>query len=151
MKGAGDGFVDEYDMQGNLIQRVGTQNTLNAPWGLTIAPSTFGPYAGDLLVGNFGGGAINVFSLSGTPSFVGQLDGPTSTPLAINGLWALQSGNGGNGGNPGNVYFTAGPNNQANGLFGVISPVPEPSTLALLGGGAIGLSVYTWRRRKRAS
>jgi len=150
VKGAGNGIVDVFDTEGNFLSRVASNGTLNAPWGLAIAPTSFGSYAGDLLVGNFGGGAINAYNLS-TDSYVGQLQGTNGLPLSINGLWALTPGNGGNGGSTQDIYFTAGPNNQANGLVGVIAPVPEPSTIVLLSVGVIGLIAYGWRRRGQAA
>ncbi|HEU5116385.1 MAG TPA: TIGR03118 family protein, partial [Isosphaeraceae bacterium] len=70
--GAGNGFVDAFDLQGNLLGRVGTRGTLNSPWGLAIAPTSFGAVAGDLLVGNFGDGRINVFDPT-AHTFLGQL------------------------------------------------------------------------------
>ena len=66
--GAGNGIVNVFDTSGNLLGRVGTQGTLNSPWGLAIAPASFGDFAGDLLVGNFGDGRINAFDLSGSSS-----------------------------------------------------------------------------------
>jgi uncharacterized protein (TIGR03118 family) len=107
--------------------------TLNSPWGLAIAPSSFGKFAGDLLVGNFGDGAINAFVLSGnnTATFVGQLPGVDGKPLTINGLWALTPGNGGQGGDVNTIYFSAGPGDESNGLFGALAAVPEPSAMVL--------------------
>lgn len=119
--GAGQGFVDAYDPNGNLIGRVGSVGTLNAPWGLAIAPPTFGSIAGDLLVGNFGDGTINVFNPT-TNAFVGQLNGAGGTPLTIPGLWALTPGNGGAAGDVDTIYFTAG--NATKGLFGSIIAAP---------------------------
>ena len=142
--GAGNGIVDEYDANGNLIARVGSGGALNAPWGLALAPASFGDFAGDLLVGNFGDGTINVFDLL-TNSFVGTLEDKDGNPIVIDGLWGLIPGNGTLAGNASEIYFSAGPNDESDGLFGVIGRVPEPTTLALF---AVGLGAITVRRRK---
>ncbi len=147
--GTGKGLVDAFDLQGNFLGRIGTRGTLNAPWGLALAPSDFGSFAGDLLVGNFGDGTINAFNLTSN-TFAGQLQGLNGKPLMIDGLWALSSGNGGSGGSLDSIYFTAGPNDEAHGVFGVLavatSTVPEPGQLALLL--CSGLSgTWLWRRR----
>jgi uncharacterized protein (TIGR03118 family) len=145
--GLGLGIVDKFDLQGNFLARIATGNTLNAPWGLALAPSSpsYGGFAGALLVGNFGDGRINAFDLL-TYAFLGQLLDTGNTPLEIDGLWAISPGNDGNAGNSGLLYFTAGPNNESNGLFGVVTPypgspttVPEPSTYILLLAGMLAL------------
>jgi uncharacterized protein (TIGR03118 family) len=128
--GAGLGFVSKFDLNGNFIGRVASQGTLNAPWGLAIAPTSFGSFAGDLLVGNFGDGRINAYNL-GTNAFVGQLTDPSGNPIAIDGLWALIPGNGSGAGSASEIYFTAGPNGEENGLFGALAAVPEPSQMVL--------------------
>ncbi|HEY4123513.1 MAG TPA: TIGR03118 family protein, partial [Rhizomicrobium sp.] len=115
--GAGNGFVDEFDTNGNFIGRVGGGGTLNAPWGLAIAPASFGAIAGDLLVGNFGDGTINIFDLS-TDTFIGLLTYKNGDIITIDGLWALMIGNGTGAGSSNSIYFTAGPDEESHGLFG---------------------------------
>jgi uncharacterized protein (TIGR03118 family) len=126
LPGAGHGFVNSFDLEGVFLGRIATQGTLNSPWGLALAPSSFGDFAFDLLVGNFGDGRINAFDLA-TNAFVGQLTGLNGNPLTIDGLWALTFGNGTNAGNTQELYFSAGPNDEADGLFGVIAAAPETS------------------------
>jgi|RhiMetdeSRZDD1v2_1073273.scaffolds.fasta_scaffold03512_12 uncharacterized protein (TIGR03118 family) len=146
--GQGNGFVSAFRTDGTFLGRIGTTGTLNSPWGLAIAPGSFGQFAGDLLVGNFGDGFINVFSPDpAAPGFLGQLSGANGSPLFIDGLWALIPGNDGNGGNSQSIYFSAGPDGETHGLFGVLQ-VPEPSTALLLLSGITGLLVL--RRRNEA-
>jgi uncharacterized protein (TIGR03118 family) len=121
--GPGHGFVDEFDLSGHLLERVAANGPLDSPWGLAIAPGSFGTLAGDLLIGNFGDGTINVFDRE-TNAFAGKLEGADGQPVQIDGLWALITGNGGNGGDPNRVYFTAGPEEEAHGLFGSLTPLP---------------------------
>jgi uncharacterized protein (TIGR03118 family) len=119
--GAGNGFVDEFDLNGNLVQRIASNGPLNSPWGLAIAPESFGKLAGDLLVGNFGDGTISAFNLN-NDHFAGKLDGANGQPITIGDLWAITPGNGGSGGSPETLYFTAGVKNEAQGLFGSLTP-----------------------------
>jgi len=119
--GPANGYVDIFDTSGNLLQRLATRGRLNSPWGLVIAPASFGAFAGDLLVGNFGDGRINVIDpVSG--EFLDQLRDANNRAISIDGLWGLIVGNGGNGGDADKVYFTAGPNDEADGLFGSLAP-----------------------------
>lgn len=122
--GRGNGFVDVFDTSGNLRQRLASGGALNSPWGLAIAPASWGRVAGDLLVGNFGNGAINVFDpVSG--DWRGDLKSATTgEPLRIDGLWGLRVGNGGQGGDPNAVLFSAGPDDESNGLFGTLTSAP---------------------------
>ena len=133
--GAGNGFVDVFDLNGNFKKHLITQGALNSPWGLALAPSTFGEFGNDLLVGNFGDGTINAFDPD-TGAFLGTLRDGDGNPIVNEGLWGLIFGNGGNGGDPNKLYFTAGiPGDgqvEDHGLFGVIATAPEPSALALV-------------------
>ena len=120
--GQGRGFVDAYDLAGNLLSRVAQHGQLDAPWGLALAPDTFGRYAGDLLVGNFGNGEINAYAE--TPAGFehrGTLRSSDGQKLAIDGLWALEFGNAGSNGTPDTLFFTAGPDDESHGLFGTIT------------------------------
>jgi uncharacterized protein (TIGR03118 family) len=121
--GVGNGYVDLFTTDGKLVRRLASGGLLNSPWGMAIAPSTFDEFAGDLLVGNFGDGRINAFRLS-DGKFRGQLkmDGKT---MVIPGLWALVTGAGALNADPNAVYFTAGINDEADGLFGFLSAPEE--------------------------
>jgi uncharacterized protein (TIGR03118 family) len=140
------GYIDEYDASGNFIKRIATGGALYAPWGLTIAPAGFGSYANDLLVGNFGNGEILVYNPA-TDSYLGTLNGTNGLPLDDAFLWALETHTGGANDDPNAVYFTAGINNQEDGLFGKIDPTPEPATIFGTGTGLIGLLLLRLRRR----
>ncbi|MBZ5721378.1 MAG: TIGR03118 family protein [Acidobacteriia bacterium] len=118
--GAGLGLVDIFDMNGNFVKRYLSKGKLNAPWGLAIAPSTFGTFANDMLVGNLGDGKINAFDPT-TGALLGTLSSANGTPIKISGLWAITFGNGGLGGSKNVLYFTAGPNAYAHGRFGSIT------------------------------
>jgi uncharacterized protein (TIGR03118 family) len=124
--GAGNGFVDEFDLNGTLVQRVASNGPLDSPWGLAIAPQSFGRLAGDLLVGNFGDGTIDAFNLKNN-HFAGKLLGADGKPIVIGDLWALTPGNGGSGGDPNSIFFTAGVKDEAQGLFGSLTPDASPN------------------------
>jgi uncharacterized protein (TIGR03118 family) len=122
--GQGQGFVDAFDTSGNLLGRVATHGQLNAPWGLALAPSDFGRFSGDLLIGNFGDGEINAYEQqpNGGYHHRGTLRGADNKPISIDGLWALQFGKGQlvNNGPKNTLFFTAGPDEETHGLFGTI-------------------------------
>jgi len=118
--GPGNGFVDIFSPGGALMQRFASQGTLNSPWGMVFA-ADFGGFSNALLVGNFGDGTINAFDIS-SGTFLGQLTDTRGIPIFIDGLWGLIFGNGGQGGNPSVLYFTAGPNQEADGLLGDLQP-----------------------------
>jgi uncharacterized protein (TIGR03118 family) len=146
----GGGVVDAFDFNGNFVRRIsanGAGGPLESPWGVTLAPASFGQFGGALLVGNEDDGRISAFNFT-TGSFLGQLLDSNANPLANTGLWGLVFGNGGNGGNPNKLYFAAGINGERDGLFGAISLVPEPASLllVLLGGIAAGAGSVRTRR-----
>lgn len=127
--GAGNGFVDEFDLEGHLLHRVSSGGPLDSPWGLAIAPSDFGKFAGALLVGNFGDGRINAYDLGHHDKFVGQLTDASGTPITIPDLWELIPGNGGPAGDPNAIYFTSGVQQEMHGLFGSLTPNTAPSMM----------------------
>ena len=147
--GPGNGYVDVYDLNGNLLDRLISNGPLNSPWGLAVAPALFGSFSNDLLVGNFGDGMINAFNPA-TGAFLGDLTDASGNPIQIEGLWGLAFGNGANAGPTSTLFFTAGIGNgepvESHGLFGDIAAeaaTPEPSTLWLFGCAAI---LFTFSR-----
>jgi uncharacterized protein (TIGR03118 family) len=117
--GPGHGFVDVYTTDGFLVERLASRGALNSPWGMAIAPSSFGRFAGMLLVGNFGDGRINVFNPFNGRS-LGQLETSPGHPLTIDGLWGLEVGTPTTGGTQ-TVLFSAGIDGEADGLLGAIN------------------------------
>ena len=126
--GAGLGFVDAYDPKGVLLGRVASRGTLNAPWGMAIAPDGFGKFSNALIVGNFGDGTLQGFDLvKGTP--LGQLRDTNNKVLAIDGLWGIQFGNGVLDQPTTTLFFAAGPNDESDGLYGTLTatnPLQNP-------------------------
>src|ERR1700733_4773329 len=138
--GAGNGYVAMFNLNGSLIANLISQGPLNSPWGMAIAPSNFGPFAGALLVGNFTDGKINAFN--GTSGAVlGTLEDTAGNAIAIPGLWSLNFGGGADSEDPGTLYVTAGigggPNNdpvESHGLFASIQAAPSFQTTGVVNG-----------------
>ncbi len=121
----GSGFVDAFDADGNLLARVARRGRLDEPWGVALAPESFGRFSGDLLVGNFGDGTINAFEerRDGRFEHRGELRTADSRRIVIDGLWALEFGTGSASSGPtSTLFFTAGPAGETHGLFGTITP-----------------------------
>ncbi|HWY61359.1 MAG TPA: TIGR03118 family protein [Rhizomicrobium sp.] len=149
--GLGLGYVDVFDTNGNFLSRVASGGTLDAPWGLAIAPSSFMDYGNDLLVGNFGDGRINAYDPTSF-AYLGQLLDSHGNPISIDGLWGLGFGNGASGGPTNTLFFTAGLDEENHGLFGALTSVPEPATWAmfLVGFGAIGFAMRRGKSSRTA-
>ena len=137
--GAGSGIVSIFDINGNFVSRAVTGGNLNAPWGVAIAPTTFGIYGGALLIGNFGDGVINAYNPT-TFAYLGRLADSTGKTLVYGALWDLVFGNtpaapgtAAVAGAAGTLYFTAGLAGQKHGLLGQISVNSTPSGTATFG------------------
>jgi uncharacterized protein (TIGR03118 family) len=147
----GSGAVAVFDLAGNLLQHLTDGGHLASPWGLALAPASFGEFGNDLLVGNFNDafGEINAFDPN-TGAFLGTLRNTFGDPIINPGLWALAFGNGGSAGDPGTLFLTAGIGGELHGVFAEITIVPEPGTAALLVAGLTGLAgVGLGRKRRR--
>jgi uncharacterized protein (TIGR03118 family) len=120
--GLGHGFVDVFNSAGILQARLQWGPWFNSPWGVALAPSEFGEFSHSLLVGNFGSGQIAAFNPA-TGMFEGLVLNPDGSLLTIDGLWALSFGNGGTAGPVNTLFFSAGPNDESDGLFGTLTPV----------------------------
>jgi len=119
----GSGFVDVFDTSGHLVARLIEGNHLRAPWGLAMAPATWGEFANALIVGNFGDGQLHAYNpVSG--KYLGELSDESGKPVVIDGLWGITFGNGANGGDKNALYFAAGPEDETHGLFGSLRVVP---------------------------
>ena len=121
--GQSHGFVNIFNLDGSGLQRFAQRVQLNSPWGVALAPASFGEFAGDLLIGNFGNGHINAFDLA-KGRFINKVRDPFGQAIVIDGLWSLRVGSGNaNGGAADKVYFTAGPFGETHGLFGSLCSV----------------------------
>jgi uncharacterized protein (TIGR03118 family) len=149
--GAGNGYVAIFDTNGNLLQHLVSNGPLDSPWGVAIAPASFGAFANDLLVGNFRDGTINAFDAS-SGAFLGLLSYPNGNPIVNLGIWGLQFGNGGSGGLADTLYFDAGisvlgSGIQSHGLFASITfsaaaaaPPPDVKDGATVNGASFTLA-----------
>ncbi|HZV60606.1 MAG TPA: TIGR03118 family protein [Candidatus Eremiobacteraceae bacterium] len=123
--GAGLGRVSIFSPDGKLLGRLEHGSFFDAPWGITLAPGSFGEFSHTLLVGNFRNGWIDAFNPL-TGKFMGLLLQQNSKhPVKIDGLWALVFGNDSNNAPATTLYFTAGPDKEKNGLFGTLTPDPN--------------------------
>lgn len=122
--GTAAGYVSVFDNNGKFVSRAISGGNLNAPWGLALAPASFGAFGGDLLVGNFGDGTINVYDPASF-ALKGQLEDSSGKPIQNNNLWEILFGSNGTG-DPNTLYFSAGVNGEKGGLFGAISAAAAP-------------------------
>ncbi|MGH9327589.1 MAG: TIGR03118 family protein [Terriglobia bacterium] len=153
--GEGNGAIIEYDpttMKYSELVAPTAMNGLNVPWGFALAPSTFGKFSNDLLVGDFGSGWISAYNPT-SGAFLGFLDTNSGMPLENGGLWTLLFGNGAAGTSRNTLYITAGgaPHPfQTVGWLAAIEPTPEPATLLLFGVGLLALGFIFYRKQRRA-
>jgi uncharacterized protein (TIGR03118 family) len=153
--GLGFGRLAEFDLSGDLVRVWNDNGLLNAPWGVAYAPNDFGAFANTLLVSNFGDGTIVAFDPN-TYTAIDYLRDSSGKPIVIDGIWGLLFGNGASLGDADSLYFAAGPEDEADGVFGRlrVATVPEPSTasgtvIALLS--FWGLRRLNHKRRKSCS
>src|SRR5579863_8959771 len=132
VSGAGLGYVDIFDFSGNFVTRFSSAGVLNAPWGMALAPAGFGSFEGDLLIGNFGDGTINIFGPNGAS--LGAITVNNGQTLTVPGLWSLVFGDGDPDKPVTTLFYTAGFADQTDGVFGSITatntttsaPAPNP-------------------------
>jgi uncharacterized protein (TIGR03118 family) len=149
----GQGAVAEFTESG-VLETAFTNKALASPWGVAIAPMSFGKFGGDLLVGNFSfqsgvADVINAFNPK-TDALVGSIDVNPGMGNMPGGLWSIVFGGSMSDGNPNTLFFTDGINGEKAGLFGSITAVPEPSTWAMMLLGFCGLAYFGARRRRAA-
>jgi len=136
---ASGGYVSWYDMNGVLLGNLNGTGNLNYPWGLAMAPANFGKYANMLIVGNFGDGTIHAFDPK-SGAFMGTLEDESNKPIAIDGLWSLNFGNGA-ASDPASLYFTAGIQAEAHGLLGSIQPAPSFTSAGIQNAASAGTTI----------
>ena len=120
--GSGHGFVDVFTNNGKFVRRLVSRGALDSPWGMALAPASFGQFGGDLLVGNFGNGLINVYNPD-NGAHLGVLRKSNGVPIQIDGLWGLMFGHG-NAAKTNELVFSAGPAEESHGLLGKIVVAP---------------------------
>jgi uncharacterized protein (TIGR03118 family) len=150
LPGPGVGRIVAYDRDGHIVQDYTDHDLLNDPWGMAIAPDNWGAFGGALLVANFGDGTIAAYDVD-TGDSLGYLRDADGNVISIDGIWGLTFGNGWSLGDANSLYFTAGPDEERDGIFGKLTvataPVPEPETYAMMLAG-LGL-VGTMARRNK--
>jgi uncharacterized protein (TIGR03118 family) len=119
--GQSHGIVDTFQLDGSMLQRFAQHGQLNSPWGVALAPASFGALGGKLWIGNFGNGRIDAYDPA-TGEFIDKVRTPDGKAVVIEGLWTIRFGNGGSGGSANTLYFTAGTNGEQDGLFGSLDP-----------------------------
>lgn len=137
--GIGNGVVDIFDLNGNLLQRLTSGGPLNSPWGVAIAPAGWGAFGGAVLIGNFGDGWINAFDPK-TGNLLGALEDTTGKPISIQGLWAIAFGNGGSAGDVRYLYFVAGIFNGTTTQHGLLGSLAPPAQVIAAQNAASGAS-----------
>ena len=120
--GSGHGFVDVFTNNGKFVRRLISRGALDSPWGMALAPASFGQFGEDLLVGNFGNGLINVYNPD-NGAHLGVLRQSNGVPIQIDGLWGLMFGNG-NAAKTNQLIFSSGPSDESHGLLGKIVVAP---------------------------
>jgi uncharacterized protein (TIGR03118 family) len=156
---AASGYVATYDMTGVLLGNLSGPGIFNYPWGMAIAPASFGKYANMVLVGNFGDGTIHAFDPK-AGALMGTLEDATGNPITIEGLWSLNFGNG-KASDSATLYFTAGIQAQTHGLLGSIQAAPAftaagienaassgatiaPNSFVAIFGGGLAATTHMW-------
>jgi len=153
----GAGAVAVFNESGALVRTMTTPAAiaaagLAAPWGITLAPASFGPFGNDLLVGNFSYGHSSITALDPiTLAFLGSIMIDVGSGNTPGGLWSLDFGVGGNNGDPNTLYFTDGIDGETHGLFGAINPVPIPGALPLFASGVLGLWALGRKRKAQTA
>jgi len=141
--GAGLGYVSIYNLSGALVKHLVSNGPLNAPWGVAIAPATFGAFANDVLIGNFGDGTISAFDPNSGAS-IGTLQDQNGNVLSFPGLWALIPGNGGSGGDANAIYVAAGAASQKHGLLASLQASPTITSVSNAADIQSGIAMNTY-------